>query len=1091
MPAEIWLGPVGAGKTAFALDQLAQTLTEQPFARVWVLVSGRRQEDAFRQRLVEQGRRVYFNVEFFTFYQLYHRLLNIAQQPPRRLDDAARYGLLRAILAGQKAQGRLRVFEAIAETPGFVRIMAEFIYELKQNLIPPETFAQAAQTRKDAEIAAIYAEYQNRLREHNLVDREGEGWLALDVMEKQPHIGRNVDLLLVDGYDQFTPLQASLLMLVAARARRALVTLATVPGREDTIGRRFAEARTQLEIHSPSPPAVRVLAAADEPDRSPELRHMADHIFRRDGVTQPASGHVVFIEAPAPAQEAAAVLRRVKRLLLAGAQPDDVVIALRDWPRYGGHFATLGQVYGVPLALHRGESLQQNPAVMSLLNLLNLHETDFRRRNLLDVLRSPYFAVPGIGVTQVEQLELISQQLIVTGGRENWLEAIRRAGRPLTAGDEDDETSAAPLLDAESAAQLHLHLDHFFRRVTPPPHAPLAAYVNWLRDLIGPDVADPDDDAPDEPPPYTLNLPAQIRKGEAPGVADRDLTALDEFMRVLRSLLSAESLLDVLNASREMNRELFLLELRTAVHNTAINRGPVRTGRVLVTTVTDARGLPHNHVFIPGLSEGIFPAPLSEDPLYLDSERAALRERGITLETQAERAADDGLFYQLIGIARQSLTLSRPTVQDGVPWPPSHLWRAVASIISDADAIIQAHQVRVGQVVRASEAAAPGELLLALADGLSRQTLPDDLPGYYAWMMAAYGAAWQRVDHARMMELRRLSRRVRHDHYAGRLRDAGLIAHVAALLGPGRLWSATQLNDYGLCAFRFFAKRLLRLEALEEPEEGLDAPKRGTINHAVLEKTYAAIGARGLAIAPENLDTALAILRSVAGPVLDAAPAELGFPDNALWRQERVRMLRQLESLVRLDFSEKSPVGKLGAGERRPYRQEAPFGTEDGPPVVIPVEVDGRPEMLRVRGFIDRVDLTDAGVVVVDYKGSTKIPKDDMRIGRNFQMTVYLHAIQQMLAAEYGDAAPQVRGGLFWHLNDLKSSSTTGMDEAGLADLEQSRLHIGRHIAAGRRGDFAVRAAKDDEGKCIRYCEFAQLCRAAGTSRYKPEDDAS
>src|SRR5690606_38833183 len=285
-------------------------------------------------------------------------------------------------------------------------------------------------------------------------------------------------------------------------------------------------------------------------------------------------------------------------------------------------------------------------------------------------------------------------------------------------------------------------------------------------------------------------------------------------------------------------------------------------------------------------------------------------------------------------------------------------------------------------------------------------------------------------------------RRVRHDHYAGRLRDAGLIAHVAALLGPDRLWSATQLNDYGLCAFRFFAKRLLRLEALEEPEEGLDAPKRGTINHAVLEKTYAEIGARGLVIAPENLDTALAILRSVAGPVLDAAPAELGFPDNALWRQERIRMLRQSESLVRLDFSEKSPVGKLGAGERRPYRQEAPFGTKDGPPVIIPVEVDGRPEMLRVRGYIDRVDLTDAGVVVVDYKGSTKIQVDDMRIGRNFQMAVYLYAIQQMLAAEYGDAAPQVRGGLFWHLNNLESSGTTRMDEAGLADLEQSRLHI-------------------------------------------------
>ena len=114
MPAEILLAPVGAGKTEAALERLAQTLNQQPFARVWVLVSGKRQEDAFRQRLAERadGRRVYFNVEFFTFYQLYHRLLNMAQQPPRMLDDTARFGLLRAILSELQQDRQFAVFDA-------------------------------------------------------------------------------------------------------------------------------------------------------------------------------------------------------------------------------------------------------------------------------------------------------------------------------------------------------------------------------------------------------------------------------------------------------------------------------------------------------------------------------------------------------------------------------------------------------------------------------------------------------------------------------------------------------------------------------------------------------------------------------------------------------------------------------------------------------------------------------------------------------------------------------------------------------------------------------------------------------------------
>ena len=57
----------------------------------------------------------------------------------------------------------------------------------------------------------------------------------------------------------------------------------------------------------------------------------------------------------------------------------------------GRHDATVSQ-----LLLHYGDALANNPAVIALLNLLELARYGFRRRDVLDVLRSPYFAVPGI-----------------------------------------------------------------------------------------------------------------------------------------------------------------------------------------------------------------------------------------------------------------------------------------------------------------------------------------------------------------------------------------------------------------------------------------------------------------------------------------------------------------------------------------------------------------------------------------------------------------------------------------------------------------------------------------------------------------------
>jgi ATP-dependent helicase/DNAse subunit B len=250
MFTDLVLAPVGAGKTEKLLDTLVRTVQEQPFAPIWVLLPTSRQEDAFRQRLAEQGSRVYFNVNFFNFYTLYARLLDMAGQPQRQLDDTARLRLLRQILTELKSTGQLSVYGGIADTPGFVRIVADFIYELKQNVIRPEAFSEVAAVgrAKDRDLALIYSEYQNTLQRNQLVDKEGEGWLALDEVDRRLKIGREIALLLVDGFDQFNPLQSQLLALLSSRVQRSLITLPTVPERENTVGRRFDEAYLKLQM---------------------------------------------------------------------------------------------------------------------------------------------------------------------------------------------------------------------------------------------------------------------------------------------------------------------------------------------------------------------------------------------------------------------------------------------------------------------------------------------------------------------------------------------------------------------------------------------------------------------------------------------------------------------------------------------------------------------------------------------------------------------------------------------------------------------------------------------------------------------------
>lgn len=922
MATSVLLAPPGAGKTETALRRVAQAARAQPFARIWVLVSGARQKDAFRERLAARAGPggVFFNIEFFTFYELYPRLLKMAGQPARRLDDNARAALLRAVLADLRDQGKLAVYSQIADTPGFVSIVADFIYELKQNRVEPETFLRVAHESarmKDRDLARIYDEYQSRLIGHDLVDRDGEGWLALSAVEAGA-VPLALDLLVVDGYDEFAPLQARLLLRLSAHARHTYITLATAPGREDTAGRRFTWALGELRRAASEQGVTLAVETRTDPSshQHPALAHLLAHVFQLAPAQTGANGAVTLIEAPDPTREAAAVLRRVKRLLLNGARPNDVLIALRDWPRYAGHFAALGTAYGIPLALHFSDTLARSPAVAALMQALDLSGSNFRRRDLLDTLRSPYFAIPDLDASAADRLERISQAFAVTGGRADWLAAVSHAGQQAPPGDEAD---LQPLLTADEAGALAAALSDFFDAVTPPARASLSAYIRWLDALIGQDT---DLDTEDAPAVYTLDMPAQARRESPPEIAARDVAALDRLKSALRGLLAAHSLLGALAGRDSLDAETFLDELRLTVAATLVERGPGRAGQVLVTTVTDARGLPHRHVFIPGLSEGIFPAALPEEPLYLDTERQALAKTGVPLETAAERASDEGLFYQLIGQARDTLTLSRPAVQDGAPWIASHLWRAVAQALNDADEIVRAHRLPLNAVAGPAEAASLAEATLAAADSLSAPHLTPDAAALYNWLRAEHPAAWARISRARLAELDRMSRRP-HNHYSGRLRDAQLIAHAAAVTGPARVWSASQFNDLGACGFRFFAKRLLRLEALEEPEDALDVAALGTINHAVLEATYREIGQRGLDIVPDNLDEAVAILHAAARPLLDTAPQAHRFAADARWEQERAALLRRLEALVRQDFSDDSPARKVSAAPRRPYLLES------------------------------------------------------------------------------------------------------------------------------------------------------------------------
>lgn len=1076
MSASLHLLNPGQDKTALAIALLRQVAENRPdsFPKVWALLASRRQELYFRERLamLADGLHVHFNIEFFNFYSLNARILKLAGRPARRLSSLSRHRILAEMLKQMRDEAQLKVFQRIAETRGFVSVLARLIDELKQGSIDVEDFAGAARSQKDHELAAIYRRYQETLRQSELADVEGEGWLALATLREQPQIAEPVDMLLAHGYDQFTPVQADLLAQLSRAAGQTHITLTALPGMEASLmpsrsqvaQRRLQSAYQNLQLNLNERRHAKLATRRD-----PALNRLGQALFR-DRIASPSGDVIKLIEMPDPAEEARAVMRAVKRLLLDGAEPDSILIVLRGWRQYADYFAWGREEYELPLLLQYERALGSEPVIAALIDLLELAPR-FHRRDLLDILRSPYFDWD-LDDGLVDLLDRASlEQRFLGGSPGDWLGLVRRAHQ-----NSETKNEAQTVISAQQAQDLMRGLNALFAAIRPPEDGEPAAYVRWLEALLGTDTGQETDPANAGRSPNIIGKVHDIAAA-SPAIVDRDSGAIRKFRAILGDLLTSDDVLRAAMRKREpAGWAQFWSELKFALESRADGSVSLsRRRQVLVTTAAEARGLPHDHVFILGLAEGIFPAEIAQDPLYLDSERRQMQERGLDLATRAERIDDRGLFHELISLPRKSLTLSRPTFQAGRAWIESYLWRAVRSAVPDAPLARRS----LGAVIEPDEAANSAELLLAVADKLNHREAEVAASALSArnWLESqrTWKHDWRRLQFNRAVEKRRLSN-APLDEFTGLITRPALLEEVALRLGDERVWSASQLNDFGYCPFRFFARRLLNLAGVEEPETGLDSLQYGSLHHKILEETYSRIRSRQLELDETNQAEALEILALVAEDLFERAPERYEFQANASWQEQSKLLLKRLEALVRLDFS---PERRTIAGAPRTVHRLEKRIDE------FRLALPGGLSPLRVTALIDRIDNEGGQLAVIDYKtGSARIDREDMELGRDFQMMIYLSA----LMSEFGEmgADEQVAGGMFWHLRNLTMSGSLLTENEDDMDLiERARAHIANHLRMARAGQFPVQPPKLEGGKCKRYCEFSRLCRIQATSLRK------
>jgi ATP-dependent helicase/DNAse subunit B len=928
-------------------------------------------------------------------------------------------------------------------------------------------------------------------------------------------------LVVADGFTDFTRTQHEILEILAAQAEEMFVTLLLEPEprREDLFAKPLKTLDELRRRHSGAKVEQLARTACDWP----ALAQLEGTIFENPrqrntgrglGTSVPSrAASIEILAAARQVGEIEMIARRIKRLLVDGeARPGEIAVVFRS-PRDSSELVdeVFGRL-GIPVKQEAGKTLDHSPALRWLVALLQLDLDDWPFDRLLAVLRSNYFqpkwpewceakvdverAIRGLQVPR--KRELLIEELGSNGYASN---VVRRLAAAFDALPE-----RATLPDWGEA----------WRR--------LASATGLLGAIY--DNRNTADDA--------------ARRTSSPAKhQDSDVSLFDRraWERLMKALGEGEALAAWLKRRPpELDRRAAVEALVDILGSDRIGSTGDEAGYVRMLSAESVRSLQIPYVFLARLSEKAFPAPDREDRLYSEAEQVRLIDAGLPLVARSERTREEMLlFYEAATRATKRLYLSYPALDESAqPLLPSPFLNEVEEAFG-AGSIPRSEQKDLSPIppedelfcqfdfrVKAVATALAGNV--ALLAGLMRgegtglgTSVPSEV-GRGQWVVGsgqlAVGSEESRSSQSAIDErqsaiplpsplsplpplaagLELIYQRQGRDQFGpaeGMLQSAAASAALAGQFDLQHTFSATELERYASCPFRFFLERILKIEPLEDLALEFDVLERGRVVHDVLSQFHRKANERlGRPGSPLELDPAdFKMLLDAA--IRDSLPREPRNPVQAALREVDRRLVVEWLSHYRQQIEKYDSLWTDFSDPMAAELFEVSFGRsgEPAPSTDEPLKFTGEKETVRVSGRIDRID---TGVFagqsvfnVLDYKTgrSIRLTPESIAAGTTLQLPLYAIAAMELMLNDR-DAWPWRAG--YWYLRDdgFKPRQALKMydDIDGRIELdpqwEEIRAGLSNTViglvCAMRAGQFPV--CSGDE-HCTGHCPFRTVCR--------------
>jgi hypothetical protein len=475
---------------------------------------------------------------------------------------------------------------------------------------------------------------------------------------------------------------------------------------------------------------------------------------------------------------------------------------------------------------------------------------------------------------------------------------------------------------------------------------------------------------------------------------------------------------------------------------------------VQIFELREIRGLRFRHVYVLGLVNGQIPRLPEEGPLV----RRRLQHPVLKVQLEEKEAEVQFLFSQVFEAAQEKLVLSRPTREGDRPTLPSPFFTAVNDLITlpelDSSNLVTGKGQAAYWLGRAQKGKGT-KILSDLWPDISAEStgeLEPVLNGLTIWQERPSGNDLA-VDWPEMLQV---------------------------LFPDEHLFSASQLEMYAACPFRYFGKQVLRLE---EREADPTRMHYGSLVHRVLQRFYEEKRQRTKTVADQPLPAVSRADRQRLVQLFDEEKSQLDdgllTPDLEMLFVCGDGVIDLLLEMLEIIEGEEANFGNLST--------EFPIDK-----VLLGQDISGRPVLLT--GKIDRVDRRRQdrrNAMIVDYKTGGIPKRSAVRIkvvdGRMLQLPLYAAGLQLL------DAEVNVIGGAYAHLNERSKAKKIGGKEAivSLGELSNNETDVGLWDTQAARDlalEFAsqIRAGRfpltrhgngSEEAECTPYCPLRHACR--------------